>query len=337
MNRTTILFFIAVFGFTAAHAQTDTITFKNGDIIVGEIKSMDKGVIQIETDYSDSDFKIEWLKVQKVRSDVIFLISTSNGHRYSGKINSLDDESVLVISHDTIDHTLKKKEIVYLKSLDSGFWSQLYASVDIGFNYTKANNLTQLSVRSNLGYFAEKWSADLSYNEVNSTQDDVDPTNRTEGVAAFRYLLPKDWYSLASVSFLSNTEQKLDLRTTGKLGMGKYIVHTNRKYWGFNAGASFNNEKFSNEETANNSLEAFMGTELNLYDIGDLSLLTSATAYRSITESDRWRGEFKFDAKYDLPLDFYIKAGFSLNYDNRPAEDASETDYVIQTSFGWEL
>ncbi len=337
MVRSLFTLLIIICCIPTLQAQNDTVTFKNGNMIIGEIKSMEKGILQIETDYSDSDFKIEWLQVQQIRSDVIFLISTSSGNRYSGKVHSIDDNSVMVTSYDTLDHTLKKRDIVYLKSLDSGFWSQLYASIDFGFNYTKANNLAQLSVRSKLGYFAEKWSADLSYDEVNSTQDDVDPTNRTEGIATFRYLLPKDWYTLASVSFLSNTEQKLDLRTTGKLGMGKFIINTNRKYWGFNAGASFNNEKFSTEETANNSFEAFFGTELNLYDIGDLSLLTGATAYPSITEEGRWRGEFKFDAKYDLPLDFYIRAGISLNYDNEPAEDASETDYVIQTSIGWEL
>ena len=83
-------------------------------------------------------------------------------------------------------------------------------------------------------------------------------------------------------------------------------------------------------------MEGFFGTELNLYDIGDLSLVTKVIAYPSFTESGRWRTDFNFDAKYDLPLDFYIKAGLTLNYDNRPVEGASETDYVFQTGFGWE-
>ena len=42
------------------------------------------------------------------------------------------------------------------------------------------------------------------------------------------------------------------------------------------------------------------------------------------------------DFKYELPLDFFIKVGLSLNYDNRPADGASEIDYVFQTGFGWE-
>ena len=44
-----------------------------------------------------------------------------------------------------------------------------------------------------------------------------------------------------------------------------------------------------------------------------------------------------FDLKYDLPLDFYIRLGYTLNYDNKPVEGATESDYVLQTSFGWEL
>ena len=175
------------------------------------------------------------------------------------------------------------------------------------------------------------------YDDVFSTQDDVDPISRVEAAATFKYLLPHDWYTLTSITFLSNTEQKLDLRTNTKLGMGNYVIHTNRKYWGFNAGFSFNNEQFSTESQANQSIEGFLGTELNFYDVGDLSLSTSATAYPSLTDNDRWRIDYKFDFKYDLPLDFYIKTGFSLNYDNRPVEGASETDYVLQTSFGWEL
>jgi len=49
------------------------------------------------------------------------------------------------------------------------------------------------------------------------------------------------------------------------------------------------------------------------------------------------RFDFKVDLKYDLPLDFYIKLGYTQNFDNRPVEGASQNDYVIQTSFGWEF
>ena len=52
-------------------AQTDTLIFKNGNMVVGEIKSMSRGVIQIETDYSDSDFMIEWEKVNNTLFELL--------------------------------------------------------------------------------------------------------------------------------------------------------------------------------------------------------------------------------------------------------------------------
>ena len=65
--------------------------------------------------------------------------------------------------------------------------------------------------------------------------------------------------------------------------------------------------------------------------------IVEASVFKSITEGGRTRADYKLDLKYDLPLDFYIGLGFTLNYDNQPVEGASESDYVFQTSFGWEL
>jgi len=191
-------------------------------------------------------------------------------------------------------------------------------------------------MRSNVGYLAERWSLDLSYNSLFSNQDEVDAIERKDGAFNFKYYLPRDWYTTAGMTFLSNTEQKIQLRTTTSLGMGKYVIHTNRTHWGFMAGASNNNENFSDTTADRNSWEGFFGSELNMFNVGDLNLMTNVTAYPSFTESGRWRVDFKFDAKYDLPLDFYIKYNITINFDNRPVAGAPETDYVMYFGFGWE-
>ncbi len=328
-----ILSFISI----KVHAQVDSIVFTNNNIIVGEIKSLDKGIIIIETDYSDSDFKIEWEGIKEIYAKRYFLISLSDGRRFNGKFHSTSPDSLIVTSDQNHSEKIIKDNLVFLKAIDSDFWSRLYASIDFGFNFTKANNLKQISIRSNMGYLADRWSADASYNNVSSTQDEIESIERTDASLSFRYYLPKDWFTVINFSFLSNTEQKLDLRTNSRLGFGKYIIHTNKKYWGFQVGGNFNNEKFSTETAAKQSMEGYVGTELNLFDIGDFSLLTRATAYPSITEKNRWRADVNIDTKYDLPLDFYIKLGFTLNYDNQPVEGATDTDYVFQSTIGWEL
>lgn len=321
---------------TISFAQTDSLILTNGNIIVGEFKDMDKGVLTIETDYSDSDFKIEWGGIKEMYSNTKFLITLSNGTRYNGPLKTSTAGAVIIDDIDTGSEEVNLNEIVFLKSVDEGFLSRLYANVDLGFSFTKANNLRQISMRSKIGYLAERWQADASYNNLYSTQDETDPIRRIDGGLSYKYYLPMDWYLPVDLTFLSNTEQLIDLRLNAKVGIGKYIIHTNNAYWGFAVGASYVNENFSSDAEEKNSLEGYFGSELNLYDIGDLSLLTKAVAYPSITESGRWRGDFVFDTKYDLPLDFYIKLGFTLNYDNQPVEGAPDSDYVFTTGLGWE-
>ncbi|MEK6481060.1 DUF481 domain-containing protein [Catalinimonas sp. 4WD22] len=318
------------------YAQKDSLVLTNGDILVGEAKDMDRGVLTFETDYSDSDFKIEWEKIEKIYTDTYFLITLMDGRRFNGSIFSTDSLNVNIITRDVFENA-SRESIVFLKSVDSGFWSKLYASLDIGYSKTKANNLQQFSVRSTFGYIAERWSSDASYNNIRSSQDDVEDVQRLDAKVSYRFFLPNDYFLLAQVSWLSNTEQNITLRTISKIGLGKYLIHTNQTYWGVQGGVSFNNEDFSNETSTRQSGEGFIATELNMYDIGDLNLLTNVIVYPSLTQSGRWRIDYTFDTKYDLPLDFYIRLGFTLNYDNQPVENASKTDYVFQTTFGWSL
>jgi small nuclear ribonucleoprotein (snRNP)-like protein len=327
-----------------ATAAKDSMVLKNGDIIVGEIKSLDKGVLTVETDYSDQDFKIEWSGVKEIYCATRFLITLKSGDRYTGSLQSADSNRGALISgsknhKDTTNYQVLTSlgDVVYLKGLKSDFWSRAYASIDIGLTLTRANNLKQLNGRTNFGYLADKWSLDLFYNDLRSSQDSILQTRRTEGGAGFNYYLQHDWYTSASLNFLANTEQALELRTTYKVGMGKFIIHTNKRYWSAVGGVSYNNETFSNKTPGRKSMEGYFGSELNLFDVGDLSLFNSLYVYPSFTEGGRWRSDFKLDTKYKFLEDFYLKLGLTYNYDNQPAVAGKESDYVFSVNVGWEL
>lgn len=334
----TIVLFIS-FSIKTSFAQNDTLFLKNSDIIIGELKSLRQSVATFETDYSDSDFKIDWDEVLNIKTKTEFLLTLNTGRRYTGHLEPSSKASVHVIENDSILIETPIENIVYLRKIDSDFWSKVDASVSFGYNFTKANDLSQYSMRSYLGYREKRWLASTRYNQIISTQSDVSRTQRLDANLIYNRFLKKNWFLLGEVNWLSNTAQNIDLRTVSKVGLGKYIVQTNSLYWGLQAGVSFNNESFNVEGEAsdNNSAEAFLGTEANLYDIGDLSLLSRIVVYPSLTESERWRTDFNLDAKYDLPLDFFINFGLSLNYDSQPVQGGTETDYIFQTTIGWSL
>lgn len=352
MKKFLLILFLA--GPSFAYGQTDSLILINNDLIIGEIKSMDKGVLIIETDYSDSDFKVSWEGISKIYSDTHFLITLADGRRFNGKLNSADSAQVKIDYFDPMSILkLRKREvdskttdlvevvpfesIVYLNAVNEGFWSRLSANIDLGWSLTKANNLRQFNIRSGLGYLADRWKSNASYNALEATQDAVDDVRRRDGSIAFNYFLPKDWFLLYNFNYLSNTEQLIQSRVGNQIGLGKYLVHTNKTYFGFQAGVNLNSESYFDDTPSKNSGEGMLGAELNLYDIGDLNLLTNLMAYPSFTEKSRFRTDFKLDIKYDFFSDFYVKLGTTMNFDNQPIAGATKLDYVIQTTLGWEL
>ncbi len=65
-------------------------------------------------------------------------------------------------------------DIVFLRKIDQDFWGNVNASLSVGYNFTKANDLSQFSIRSNLGYRAKRWSASTRYNQIISSQNEAD-------------------------------------------------------------------------------------------------------------------------------------------------------------------
>jgi hypothetical protein len=336
-------FFIAIAASISllTFGQKDSLIFDGGQVIVGEVKEMNRNVLVIETDYSDSDFKIEWEKVSEFYSSQLYLVQVADRSILTNASIVMVEPQTLKVTGDFLTKEVRFEDIVYFRQIDPDFWSKLSASIDLGFSLTKASNLRQFNTSANVGFNSTQWTMKVTYRQVRSQQDDVDPIRRIDGGANADYALRNGVFFGTGLSFLSNTEQRLNLRTTGFVGSGYYFIRNNHLYWQSFLGLAINNENFEEnpeEPSADReSYEGVLGTELNMYDIGDLNLFTNVTWYPSLTEDGRNRIDFRFDVSYDLPLDFYIKSGVTLNYDSDPAPGASDTDYVIVTGFGWSL
>lgn len=317
-------------------AQTDSLIFKNGDIVVGEIKSMALGVLTFKTDYSDSDFKIEWNEIEQIYIETLLYITLRGGKYYYGWITTQSDSIINIVSRDGKVIPARLNDIVHLVPIKRSFKDRFGAEIDIGFSFARSKNLRQLASANMIEYKAEKWTSHITYNALLSTQDDVDPIRRRESDMAFNYIIFRNWLLIPSIKYLSNTEQSLKYRWNVQYGIGKYLLRTNNALLGFKLGINSNHESFTDDTSDNHSWEGFFGTEINLSDMGDLNFYSNILAYPGITEHGRWRVDWTLRFKYDLPFDFYIKLDFSLNYDNLSHEGASKSDFISTTGLGWE-
>ena len=335
MNKYLFLFFllICIWG----NAQNDTIQLKNNDVLVGEIKSFTKGILIIETEYSDKDFRVEFNKVKGINIERKCLIILTNGRRRFGNIRTNTDGIVELTLDDGIVEHYKLQEIIALIEVDDRFWSRFTGSIDLGFNLIKANNNRQFTIDGGIDYTDEFWRSEGSISVLNSTQDDVEKTRRTDASLSLIRILPRKWYLLTDVSFLSNTEQALDARISPSIGIGKFLISTNKLYLGLSLGYSYNIEDYVDTSLNKTSSEIFISTEFNMFDYEDIDLKSGIKLYPSLSEKGRFRTDFDITLKYDLPYDFYIKMGFTLNFDNQPAIEGNDFDYIFNSGFGWKF
>ena len=332
------LFILALFTTNLSLSQSDSLVISDSIFLKCNILSMERGVLTVETDYSDSDFNIEWEKVTEIYSSSSFTVTDNKGEKLYGSIQmdpSNKKELMVTSVRDSSKLIRPLDKIVYIKEIDRKFWDRFKASLDLGWTWTKANNLHQFSFRTNLGYYGDKIALIGGTNIVRSFQDSGANVSRTDGYIDFKAYMPKDFFYLIRADFLQNTEQLLTLRTLISTGFGYNYVRTNRMIGSIALGATYNNENFENDTISKNTIEAFAGLNFDMFSVGDVTVRTSVIAYPSFSDLGRIRTDFNISAQYDLPLDFYIGAAFTLNYDNRPTQDASPTDFVLQTTFGW--
>lgn len=318
-------------------AQNHKVYTSNGDVLIGEMKSMQSGVLEFDTDYADSKFQIDWEEVTGLEIDRDHLIYTDDGDRYKASLIPLLGEGRLTrLITEEGEITMSLDKIVEIVSLENVFWDRLSVTIDAGLSVTKANNVRQAAVASNLNYRGQKWLVRGYYAMESTTQDSVSPIDRIDGLLSLKRDVYGNAMAFAGLEFLSSSEIMLDLRSTATLGGGYFFLRNNRIYcWG-GAGLAVSNEKYEGEMAeGENSLEGLGQAEFNAYNMGDFTLMAKVLVYPSISQKGRWRLNTEILFKYDLPLDFYIKLGLTHNYDSQPPIDVSTTDYSFQTSFGW--
>ena len=334
--RIAVNLLFALASFHAVVAQSDSLILDNGNLIVGEIKGMDKDILQMKTAYGRDVFRIKWEEVSEIYSSSTYIITIDDGSRLYSTINSDPDRPQQVtIGAGPYQRTVKLIDLVSITSVEEKPLGGFSASVSLGFNRTKNSNLRQFSSRLSLRYEHDSWNCLGFFDMVTSSRDNTEDFSRIHGLVLAHYYLKNDWLLVAYTDLLSNEEQQLQLRSVLSAGIGKFVIHNNRARLKFSGGAVINSEKFKEGIESNRSQEVFLGGLLDMFNVGDFSIFAKLLLYPGISESGRLRSDFKFDLKYNLIFSFYVKLGYTLNYDNQPVEGASETDYVLQTALGW--
>lgn len=327
---------ILAFTFSRAFAQ-DKIILTNGDVINGEVEYLEKNILVVGTPYSNSDFKIDWKKVEQIYSPRIFFLIFSDKRKFNSSLNYTGKGHHIILTKDGLYlDEYDMSEIVIIDPVGHNFRSRFGADLSFGFSQTKANNNRQLTMIGGVEYLTEIWKLSASFNFTDTQQDGTEDITRNEGGLRYRHLLKRSWFAALTTGFLSNTEQNIALRNTYTPSIGNYLIRDNRLYFSLSAGVTYNIERFSDETPTKSSTEGNFRAELNVIDIENFNFNSTIEYLPSLAKENRSRVNVQANLKYDFPLDLFIKFSYSLNYDSNPPNDVPPDDYVLQTTIGWE-
>ena len=314
-----------------AYAAKDVVVTTSGDRLVGEIKSVEKDVLTLSTDYSDADFKIKWEKIASIESERQFLLETFDGKRLSGPLGPQQAKGSVQVA----DSKVQLPDVASVEPFERNFWSRFDVGFDFGYSLTKANAAKQLSFGGTLSYRSERNVDSLFGNAFKNSQEEAETTSRWDLGNDFRHLLGTRWYVNTTQDFLNSEEQGLSLRTTLGGGGGRYLLRSPAQHLALGGGLAWTNEKYSDsEQPSKDSAEAYVGTEFMTEKLKVTDLVTRLTYYPSLTISGRHRFNYRFDLDFNLPGDWYFRVGLFDNYDNRPASGFAKNDYGWSNAFG---
>jgi len=318
-----------------ARPKTDVVVLANGDHITGEIKKLERGKLSLNTDWMGT-LQIEWQHIERLESEYFYEVVMSSGVKYFGSLKSSEDQNTIDVSSAYSTQTAEHLRVVQITPIEKTFLDRLDFAIDMGFNYTQANNSGEMNLSSNGRYRTEKYLAQADYTTLFKKQQDLDRTARNQlNLTFFRYL-PNRWFINVLSSFLQSDELSLDLRSVVGGGAGRNLVQTNRIIFSAIGGAVVNRESYVGEPV-HTTAEGLTGVQFQTFqfDNPEMDITTNFFAIPSFSDWGRVRLDFNTKVRIEIIKDLFWQLSLFDNYDSRPPEGARKNDFGINTGVGW--
>jgi hypothetical protein len=329
---------IAVTGAVAARAapKVDVVVLRNGTRVIGEIRSMSKGKLELGTDDMGT-LQIEWGKVAQVTAPEFFEVEDMEGGLYFGALRPGRSEGALEVVSDWGENAVPFHRVARIELVKARFRDRFRGSVDAGAGYTSATELFQVDLDAELHYRRPKFEVNAYADAVLTQQPEADDTQRSSLSVSYMRILPHRHRVFAQGTVEQNQELGYDLRNSVIGGWSYLLVRTQRNELLSGAGLALNREKPVEGESTTN-VEAVAGLDWSnfAYDFPNTDIRVTAYGYLGLNQWGRFRLESNVSLRRELFSDFYFGVKGYESYDSQPAtEGAQKNDWGLSLTLGY--
>jgi hypothetical protein len=269
-------------------------------------------------------------------------VTDVSGFQYFGRLEASDQEEALVIVLGTVADTLAFSEVVEITNIGQSFFAKTKGFVDVGANITAANSLASLLVKGRFAYRGRLWDLDWNaetYFQRQETTTDVgdvfeEETSRNATSVTVKRFFGGSWAATSTLDLEQNEELSLDNRTLAIL-RGEYFIIRNQSIdLSVGLGGAMNRETFTGEERTSSGEITGVAT-FDAFDIGDLDISTSISAYYAPVDTGRFRFNLDGRIAWEIFNDFEVGFTVTERLDSEPAEESSGRDFQYGLTIGW--
>ncbi len=308
-----------------------------GLLIVGEVKSLERGRLRISTDFMGT-VEADWAQVTRVESEKLwFEIELRDGERYFGSIVESGEDGVLALEGTDALVRLPFTEIITIDQSKAGFWGKIDLDVALGYSFVQATETSQGSIDASASRRNRRFHSRLHWLSVLSDSKEESFLRNDGSYNALRNL-PGRWTYDLEAGYQTNESLGLDERFLIR-GSGLFrVLRTGIRELTLGAGLAQIKERFLDGQEGEDSTEGVFSLTYHAFHFDDPELQISASLdlFPSLTFSDRLRAEFRSDARRELGWDLFWSLSVYWTYDNRPVGDEVKSqDLTVTASLGW--
>jgi putative salt-induced outer membrane protein YdiY len=319
-----------------ARDKSDVIVMNNGDHLTCEIKGLSDGVLYVSLDYIQGTSSVDWLKVHRLESKQLFIVTTGNGSVYTGAIRTDDNAAerpIRIVPTETSEQpvVVQRSSVTSVTETSSNFWERFSGNISTGTTYSKGNQSTQYNLGSSLQYVRTRWTAGVSLNSTLTSNSGVNASTRNSLDFNARRLLPwNNWFYMGLADFLQSSEQQIKLQENLGGGVGRYLKNTNRSTILVAGGLGWQNITYSEAiqpQTPQGVLAGLAFAQMKFFKFDRTNLTIDVSAFPALTQPGRIYSianaayYVKIFGKIDWDISFYG------NWDNRPPRNLSGSNY----------
>jgi hypothetical protein len=338
-KRTTLLVLLWLLAVTVAVARpkTDVVTLSNGDRLTGEIKKLNRGILEFKTDALDK-VAIEWHTVAEVVSAFAFEFRALDGRLYYGSLERPAEPGYLAVATEQGVVELPFDQVSVFLPIEAGFWARLDGSLTLGFNTASSSNVTQFSGDFSSSYRTRRWESSVDMSVIVNRQDPEDTSRENVTYNSLR-IFKKRCFAGTVASAEANEELGLDLRLLVGGAIGRDVIGSPHSRLRLASGLALNRE----EREGSHTEESIEGVAVISYDLfrfktPEIDLSFQTVFYPNLSESERLRAESEFSLEFEVTKDFDWGVSAYDTYDSDPATAESEKhDWGVTTTISWDF